>query len=49
MPNKEEGPALIGIEVAAKEDYEALIRRMEANGMSYEYINQNNKLFEMLI
>ena len=47
--NKEEGPALIGIEVAAKEDYEALIRRMEANGMSYEYINQNNKLFEMLI
>lgn len=47
--NKEEGPALIGIEVAAKEDYEALIRRMEANGISYEYINQNNKLFEMLI
>lgn len=47
--NKEEGPALIGIEVAAKEDYDALIRRMEAHGVSYEYINQNNKLFEMLI
>lgn len=47
--NKEEGPALIGIEVAAKEDYDALIRRMEAHEVSYEYINQNNKLFEMLI
>ncbi len=47
--NKEEGPALIGIEVAAKEDYDALIRRMDAHGISYEYINQNNKLFEMLV
>lgn len=47
--NKEEGPALIGIEVAAKEDFRALMRRMEANNVSYEYINENNKLFEILI
>ena len=47
--NKESGPALIGIELAAKEDFDALIRRMEANGISYEYINENNKLFEILI
>lgn len=47
--NKEEGPALIGIEVACREDFDALIRRMEAHEVSYEYINQNNKLFEMLI
>ena len=47
--NKESGPALIGIELAAKEDFDALIRRMEAHGVSYEYINENNKLFEILI
>ena len=47
--NKEEGPALIGIEVAAKEDFKALTRRMDAHNMTYEYINENNKLFEILI
>ena len=47
--NKEEGPALIGIEVAAKEDFKALMRRMDAHHMTYEYINENNKLFEILI
>ena len=47
--NKESGPALIGIEVAAKEDLEDLIRRMEAKNIKYEYINENNKLFEILI
>ena len=47
--NKDYGPALIGIEVAAKEDLDALIRRMEAHNISYEYINENNKLFEILI
>jgi threonine dehydratase len=47
--NKESGPALIGIELAAKEDFDALVRRMDAHGISYEYINENNKLFEILI
>ena len=47
--NKEEGPALIGIEVSSKEDYHALINRMEAHHITYEYINENNKLFEILI
>ena len=47
--NKESGPALIGIEVAAKEDFEALTKRMEANNIKFEYINENNKLFEILI
>lgn len=47
--NKEEGPALIGIEVAAKEDFKALMRRMDAHNINYEYINENNKLFEILI
>ena len=47
--NKEEGPALIGIEVAAKEDFKALMRRMDEHNFAYEYINENNKLFEILI
>ena len=47
--NKEEGPALIGVEVESKADFEALVHRMDANGIAYEYINENNKLFEILI
>ena len=47
--NKNFGPALIGIELAAKEDFEPLIKRMEAYGVQYEYINENNQLFEILI
>ena len=47
--NKEEGPALIGIEVASQEDFKALMRRMDANNVNYEYINENDKLFEILI
>lgn len=47
--NKESGPALIGIEISVPEDFDKLISRMEANGISYEYINENNKLFEILI
>ena len=47
--NKNFGPALIGIELAAKEDFKALTDRMDKHGISYEYINENNKLFEILI
>ena len=47
--NKEEGPALIGIEVASKDDFQALIKRMDANNVLYEYINENNRLLEILI
>ena len=47
--NKEDGPALIGIEVETREDFEALVHRMDVNKVAYEYINENNKLFEILI
>lgn len=47
--NKEEGPALIGIEVADKKEFDALLRRMDEHGIKYEYINENNQLFEFLI
>lgn len=47
--NKESGPALIGIEISDKNDFEPLISRMKSHGISYEYINENNQLFEILI
>ena len=47
--NKNQGPALIGIELASKDDFEPLIARMDAIGIKYEYINENNQLFEILI
>ena len=47
--NKNFGPALIGIELASKEDFEPLMERMNSLGIKYEYINENNQLFEILI
>ena len=47
--NKESGPALIGIEVASKDGFNALVQRMESHNVQFEYINENNKLFEILI
>ena len=47
--NKNFGPALIGIELAAKEDFGPFMSRLKAHGISYEYINENNQLFEILI
>lgn len=47
--NKESGPAIIGIELADKGDLDALLRRLEAHHIQYEHINENNKLFEILI
>ncbi|MEJ7644981.1 MAG: threonine ammonia-lyase IlvA [Chryseolinea sp.] len=47
--NKESGPALIGIEVKAKEDFNALIARMDGFKLNYTVVNQNENLFEYLI
>ena len=47
--NKESGPAIIGIELADKNDLNALLRRLEAHHIQYEHINENDKLFAILI
>jgi threonine dehydratase len=47
--NKETGPALIGIEVKAPEDFNALIVRMDAQKLNYTLVNQNENLFEYLV
>jgi threonine dehydratase len=47
--NKETGPALIGIEVKSKEDFNALVGRMDAYKLNYTLVNQNENLFEYLV
>ncbi len=47
--NREQGPAIVGIEVAAREDFEGLLRRMKENGIVYEYLNDDPGLFGLLV
>lgn len=47
--NKESGPALVGIELKHKEDYQGLITRLTENGFSYKEINKDSTLFDLLI
>ncbi|NOU96275.1 threonine ammonia-lyase IlvA [Paenibacillus sp. LMG 31456] len=47
--SKENGPALVGIELKCKEDYEPLIERMINKGIKYVEINKNPHLFNLLI
>lgn len=47
--NRETGPALVGIELERKEDYESLISRMDAYHMNYREINEDPELFHMLV
>ncbi|SHG84224.1 L-threonine ammonia-lyase [Chryseolinea serpens] len=47
--NKESGPALIGIEVKSKDDFNALIARMDGHKLNYTLVNQNENLFEYLV
>jgi threonine dehydratase len=47
--NKDNGPALVGIELHSKEDFEPLIRRMEEQGVRYMEFTQNPTLFSLLI
>lgn len=47
--NREEGPALVGIELKDKEEYHSLIERMEARSIRYIEINKDPALFHLLI
>jgi threonine dehydratase len=47
--NKESGPALIGIEVKSKDDFNLLIARMDGHKLNYTLVNQNENLFEYLV
>ncbi|MDQ0189118.1 threonine ammonia-lyase IlvA [Alicyclobacillus cycloheptanicus] len=47
--NKENGPALVGIELKQRDDYGPLIARMEKYGIQYSEINKDPSLFQLLI
>lgn len=47
--NKENGPALVGIELKYPYDYEALITRMQKKGFPFTEINKNEHLFNLLV
>lgn len=47
--NKEDGPALVGIELLRPEDYGPLVERMQRKGLDYTELNKNMNLFNLLI
>ncbi len=47
--NKENGPALVGIELQSKTDYEQLIQRLIASNITYTELNKNDTLFGYLV
>jgi threonine dehydratase len=47
--NRELGPALVGIQVKCKEDYDLLLQRMTENGLQFQSMNESKMLYELLI
>jgi len=47
--NRDKGPAVVGIELKTKDDFEPLVTRMEQKGFLGEYLNDNPQLFQFLI
>ncbi|HAM97607.1 MAG TPA: threonine dehydratase [Marinilabiliales bacterium] len=47
--NREKGPALIGIELQQKENFQKLIHNFETKGFGYEYLNDKPNLFQYLV
>ena len=47
--SREDGPAVVGIEIKRKEDLEPLINRMKTRNFYGEYLNDKPNLFEFLI
>jgi threonine dehydratase len=47
--NKETGPALVGIELKKKEDYDILLQNMQRYNINYTALNKNDTLFGYLV
>ncbi|MFB9325836.1 threonine ammonia-lyase IlvA [Paenibacillus aurantiacus] len=47
--NKDNGPALVGIELKHRQDYEPLVARMNAKGYQFLELNKDPLLFNLLI
>lgn len=46
---RERGPALVGVELKSKDDFQPLLDRMAQYNIQYQYINDKPDLFEFLI
>ena len=47
--NKENGPALVGIELQSRSDYELLMKKMRDSNIGFSEINKNDQLFGYLV
>lgn len=47
--NRESGPALVGIQVQKREDYDSLLERMDRHHINYQTLNDSRMLFDLLI
>lgn len=47
--NKENGPALVGIELQSRSDYELLLKKMKDSNIGFSEINKNDQLFGYLV
>ncbi len=47
--NKETGPALVGIELGTRKDYDVLLRNLQSRQIDYSEINKNDTLYGYLI
>lgn len=47
--NREQGPALIGIELKKRSELEPLLQRMEEGRIVYEYLNDQPDLFQFMV
>lgn len=47
--NKENGPALVGVELQSRADYDLLLKKMKESNIEFSEINKNDQLFGYLI
>ena len=47
--NRENGPAVVGVELKCKEDLEPLLERMKKMNFYGDYLNDKPNLFEFLV
>lgn len=47
--NRDSGPAMVGIQVKEREDYQKLLQRMDDYQINYQTLNDSKMLFELLI
>ena len=47
--NKENGPALVGVELQSRSDYNSLLSKMKDSNIGFSEINKNDQLFGYLI